>query len=526
MSVFLSALDTSCVPTALPSIVADLDGEASFSWVGSAYTLASSAWLPLSGALAGAFGRQPIVLLALGLFFSGSILCGEAINMNMLIAGRTVQGMGGGGILAMTEIIIADLVPLKERGMFMGIMSLVWALAAVMGPPFGGALSQNNSWRWIFRINLPLTFFTFCLVFAFLKLKIPSGSITEKLKRLDWIGNALIAAATCAITVALTRGGVDVSWSSAATLVPLILGLLGAIAFFVYEANWVTTPTVPFDLLTNRTSVAGFLTTFFHSVISTAVIFYMPVFFQACIGVSPIQAGVNMFSFSFSIAPFALVGGVSAVLTKRYVPQNWIGWAIITIGTGCLSLLRADTPTAEWAGFQVLAGVGIGIVWTTVKFPILAPLPVSRNASAMALFTFSRILAQTFGITIGGAVLQNGLKMRLPAAFLALLPGNVDVSFAAIPFIPTLPAPVRVQVQQAFAESLSIVWKVLLTFCVVGLLTALLMKEIELHEETDENWDLSEAQVMVEMEPVTGLRSRRNRAQETTAEQGTSSSPA
>ncbi|EJU06531.1 iron permease [Dacryopinax primogenitus] len=513
-SVFLSALDASCVSTALPRIVADLDGEASFAWVGSAYTLASAAWLPLSGALAGTFGRQPIMILALSLFFLGSILCGEAINMNMLIAGRTVQGLGGGGILAMTEIIIADLVPLKERGLFMGITSLVWALAAAIGPPMGGALSQNVTWRWLFRINLPLTFIAICLVLAFLKLKVPSGSIMQKLRRIDWLGNALIAVSTCAATIALTRGGVEASWTAAQTLVPLILGLLGIIVFFVVEATCVAEPTIPFDLLSNRTSVAGFLTTFFHSVVATAIIFYMPVFFQACFGASPIQAGVDTFGLAFTIAPAALVGGVSAVLTKRYVPQNWIGWILLTIGTGILSLLRVDTPTASWVGFEILTAVGLGLIWTSVKFPILAPLPVSRNASAMALFTFSRTFAQTFGITIGSAILQNELMTRLPTAFLTLFPGGVDVSFGAIPYIPTLPSPIRDQVQDAFADSLSILWKVMLAFCFLGLLTSLMMREIELHEETDENWDLSASETEIEMKPH--VRTPSSEAVETT----------
>jgi len=142
-SVFLSALDLAAVPTSLPSIVADLDGQSSFAWVGSAYTLAAAAWLPLSGALASAFGRQPIVLLALVLFFVGSIICGEAINMNMLIAGRTVQGLGSGGIIALSEIIIADLIPLKERGLFMGLTSLVWA--------FASATATSVDWDYLLR---------------------------------------------------------------------------------------------------------------------------------------------------------------------------------------------------------------------------------------------------------------------------------------------------------------------------------------------------------------------------------------
>ncbi|EJU06528.1 hypothetical protein DACRYDRAFT_113213, partial [Dacryopinax primogenitus] len=192
----------------------------------------------------------------------------------------------------------------------------------------------------------------------------------------------------------------------------------------------------------------------------------MPTFFQACFAASPIQAGVDTFGMPFSIAPVAFLGRMSTVTMKRYVPQNWIGWCLICVGIGMLSILRPDTPTAEWLGFEVLTGCGLGIVWTAVRFPVIAPLPVSRNASAMAFFIFSRTFTETFSITIGSAVLQNQLSVRLPAGFLALFPGDVDVSFAAIPFIPTLPEPIQAQVKEAFADSMSVVWKLMLAFCV------------------------------------------------------------
>ncbi|KZT60164.1 MFS multidrug transporter [Calocera cornea HHB12733] len=498
VTIFLAALDTTDLPTAVPIIVNELgNGHSLFAWMGSAYFLASAAWLPLSGALADTFGRQPVLLSSLIFFFVGCVICGEAHSSGVFLVGRTIQGLGCGGILSLAEIIIADLVPLKERGAFMGLTGLTYSVATAMGPPIGGVFAQKVSWRWLFRIQLPLTFGAFCLVAYFLRLKVPPGSIQQKLRRIDWTGNALVCAATVAVSIALTRGGIEVPWSSAQTLVPLIFGLLGLIAFFVYEARWAantTVPTIPFDLLTNRTSVSGFLGTFWHSIVSVSFLYLMPAFFQACFGADPVQSGIDTLSYAFVIAPGAIVGGVSVVILKRYTPQIYIGWIIITVGVGLLSLEKATMPTARWVGFNLFVGFGFGILWTAIKFPILSPLPLARNGSALALFVFLRTFAQIFGITIGSAVLQNELQWRLPADFRTQFPGGAEFAIAAIPVIPQLPEPLQGQVKEAFAASMSTLWKVMLAFCFLGVASALLMREIPLHNETDENWDLSEGQ--------------------------------
>ncbi|KZT60169.1 MFS general substrate transporter [Calocera cornea HHB12733] len=496
VTIFLAALDATDLPTAAPIIVNELgNGQSLFTWMRSAYFLASAAWLPLSGALADAFGRQPVLLASLAFFFVGCAICGESHGPGAFIVGRTIQGLGAGGTFSLAEIIVADLVPLKERGVFMGLTGLTYAVATAMGPPIGGVFAQKVSWRWLFRIQLPLTFGAFCLVAYFLRLKVPPGSIQQKLRRIDWTGNALVCAATVAVSIALTRGGIEVPWSSAQTLVPLIFGLLGLIAFFVYEARWAantTVPTIPFDLLTNRTSVSGFLSTFWHSLVSVTFLFLMPVFFQACFGADPVQSGIDTLSYALIMSPGAILGGVSVAILKRYTPQIYIGWIMITIGVGLLSLEKATTPTARWVGFNLFVGFGFGILWTALKFPILSPLPTRRNGSALALFVFLRTFAQNFGITIGSAVLQNELQWRLPADFRAQFPGGAEFAIAAIPIIPQLPEPLQGQVKEAFAESLSTLWKVMLAFCFLGVASALLMREIPLHNETDENWDLSE----------------------------------
>ncbi|KIO20594.1 hypothetical protein M407DRAFT_29799 [Tulasnella calospora MUT 4182] len=217
VTMFLSAVDLTSVSTALPTIVKDLGGT-DFAWVGSAFALGSTAILP---GFAQIFGRRPIVLGSILFFGLGSGLCGGARNMDMLIAGRTIQGIGGGGILAMVEIVVADLVPLRQRGTYMGSIGAVWAIASAVGPPVGGAFSQRN-WRWLFYMNLPLAAAALLLVWCFLHLKVPQDDLRSKMRRMDWIGNLLVIAGTTLSVIALTWAGAKHPWSSYQVLVPLI----------------------------------------------------------------------------------------------------------------------------------------------------------------------------------------------------------------------------------------------------------------------------------------------------------------
>ncbi|KAI0833798.1 iron permease [Trametes gibbosa] len=487
---FLSAIDVTAVSTALPTIIDDLGGGDDFVWVGAAYGLAAASILPFTGRAADILGRRPVTMACVGLFFLGSTLAGAAQSMNMLIGARTIQGMGGGGIINLSSIITSDLVPLAERGLYQGYLVLTWAFAAAIGPAVGGALAQKASWRWLFYVNLPLAGIAFLLVAIFLKVRTPAGALRDKLARVDWIGNIIIIAGTTLALVGLTWGGVHFPWSSAHVLVPLIIGGLFMLSFFVYEFYVPQEPTVPFDIMANRTSLSGYISTFFHGVVSMSIIYYLPVYFQACMAASPVRSSVNLFATALVCSPFSLIGGVLVKTLNKYRPANYIGWALTMIGVGLLTLLKEDSPTAAWASFQVITAAGIGIIWACTIFPILAPLPVTRAASALAFYNFCRTFAQTWGVAISASILQNELKKRLPPAFVQQFPAGVEIAYAAIPVIHTLPEPLRTEVRVAFAESLSVVWKAMIGFSAAGFLTLFLLREVPMQKETDEKYSL------------------------------------
>ncbi|KIJ59634.1 hypothetical protein HYDPIDRAFT_100308 [Hydnomerulius pinastri MD-312] len=484
----LSALELSSVSTALPTIANALHAS-QFVWVGSAYAMASTSFLPMSGGLAQSFGRRPTMLLSIALFALGSGICGGATSMNMLIAGRAVQGLGGGGIQSVSGIILADLVSLQERGLYAGLFGLTWSLAVSIGPVVGGSLASQGQWRWLFYLNLPICAIAALLVLILLDLPTPKGSFRDKFVSLDWAGNILVVGSSISCTLALTWGGVTAPWNSVRVLAPLIIGLVGLVAFFIYEATVPKNPLVPITLMTNRTGVSGYLQTFVASVIALCVAYFFPVFFQGCKGASAVKSGVYGLGMS-ALAPAAIVSGILVKKTGRYRPQMWVGWCILLLGLGLMSSLHATTSSGFAVGFLVLVGIGIGIEYATTMYPIQAPLSVTQNAPALAFMWFLRSFAGVWGVTIGSTVIQNELAKRLPSAFTSGIPEGSGLAYALIPELPLLPPQLLSEVEEAFAGSLTVMWQVLVGIAGLGLLCSIPMKGLPLTSSLDEEWTL------------------------------------
>ncbi|KAH9847865.1 iron permease [Lenzites betulinus] len=487
----LSVLDVMAVSTALPTIVGELHGE-DFVWVGSAFTVASTAIIPFVGDLVSVFGRKPVLLAFIVIFAVGSAICGASQNMHMLIAGRTIQGLGGGGCLSITEIIYADLVPLPERGKFQGIIASVWALGCALGPPIGGAFANSgNSWRWLFYLNIPLCGVAFFLTSVFLRVKTPKLDLKAAAKRMDWIG-FIIVFSTVALLIGMTFGGLRFPWSSGHVIAPLVVGGIGIVAFFAYEKRWSGT-TVPSYFFTSRTTFSGYVGTFLHGIVSLAAIYYLPVFFQAVHDATPIRSGVDIFPLTLMIPFAAIIAGGSVKAAKKYRPQNFFGWAATLLGFGVMSIMSVNSTRAQYIATQIPAGIGIGMIWVLTQFPILAPLPVSNSAHALSFHIFLRRFAQSVGIAIGGTVIQNVLLEQLPADYLATLPKGAEIAFSVIPSIRGLEDPVlKLQIRTAFAHAVQLVWRVMIGISAVGLLSCFLMREEQLRTDMDEQWGLQE----------------------------------
>ncbi|KAN0135476.1 MFS general substrate transporter [Lactarius tabidus] len=504
LSVLLTAVEFTAIGAALPTIIRDLEGE-QFIWVGSAYALGSTALVPLCGGLTQIIGRRPIMLSALFLFALGSAISGAASSMNMLIAGRTVQGLGAGAITSSVQIMLSDLVTLRERGTFSGLMALSWAVGGGVGPVIGGSLAQSGHWRWLFYLNLPICVFNATLVLLFMRLKTPPATLSEKLNKIDFIGNILITGSTTLVVIGLTWGGIQFSWSSASVLVPLVLGLVGLASFVLYELHFCKPPTVPILFNLNWTGTSGYLQNFVMAVVLASLSYWYAVFFEACKDRSPSGAGIDLFGLSYSISLIAIIAGVAVKKTGKYVIPTYIGWAMMVAGAGLLTTLRADSSIAKSVGFQLVIGGGVGIIYVVSLFPILASIPVTQSAPAMALYVFSRNFGYIWGVTVGGAILQNELKKKLPTSFLDQFPQGVELAFAAIPSIPTLEQPMKDEVRETFGEALKVVWQVVLGIAGAGFVSSLGMRQLQLHTNIDQDWGREDIPIPIERKLSSGL---------------------
>ncbi|KAF7303621.1 MFS general substrate transporter [Mycena indigotica] len=492
ISQLLTAIEFSAVSIALPVITEDLKGN-NYIWIGSAYNLASTALLPFCGGLAQIFGRRSVMLAAIAIFMIGSALCGAANNMNFLVAGRTVQGLGAGAVVSLIQIIISDLVPLQARGGFTGIMSMAFGIGAGSGPVIGGALAERGHWRWLFYMNLPIGGFCAVLIALFVHLKTPKAPLREKLQRLDIIGNALIVASTTSMVIALTWGGSVFPWSSPKVIAPLVVGIAGFGAFLVYEAFVPLYPIIPVSLMATRTAFSGYVQTLLNGIVLSAIGYWLPLYFQACKSASPIAAGVNGLAMTFSIAPMAGIGGVLVNKTSRYRPLMWCGWALIVLGAGLLGMVDENTKRATPIGYELLLGSGMGLITVGAYFPVLAPIPVTQSTQALSFLFFLRQFALIWGVTIGGTIIQNRLGSYLPSDFLASLPGGTEAVFSIIPSIQGLQPELRAEVKSAFARAFQLVWHVLAAIGGAGLLVSGLMKALPLHTQVDKAWGREDA---------------------------------
>ncbi|KAI9055073.1 hypothetical protein LZ554_000038 [Drepanopeziza brunnea f. sp. 'monogermtubi'] len=501
VTTLLVAIDLSIVSTALPTIALDLDADELFVWVANAYVLASTAVQPLFGQAANIFGRRSLTIISVLLFMLGSGLAGGASNIGMIIAARTVQGIGGGGIITLGEIIICDLLPLRERGQYTGLLAGTYAIGTIIGPVLGGIFTQHVTWRWIFYINLPVSGVALLFIIPFLNLKYKRvGTVWDRTKRVDWLGNFVLIGAVTAILLALAWGGTKFSWSSWHILLPLVMGFLGLVGFAIIQVSgYVEEPTMPPRLFTNRTSVSIYAMAFVHGILLLWITYFLPVYFQAVRNASPSRAGVMLFPTATTIAPAAAICGVIITITGRYRIFHYLGFIFMSLGCGLFALLDEKSSVAMWVGFQVLFGLGNGMVYNSMIPPLLASLPPSEVATATASWTFFRSFGSIWGIAIPSAIfndrvnrlVRERLAENAPAVAAQLINGKAYERATAV-FIASLGADVKPVVVGIYVDALKVVWYASIALAVVGLPICLFVKALDLSSTLETEFGMEE----------------------------------
>ncbi|QPC73144.1 hypothetical protein HYE68_003896 [Fusarium pseudograminearum] len=500
LTTFLAALDTSIISTALPTIAADLGSDSLYVWIIDSYLLASTATIPIFAQAANIYGRRSLTLIAVCIFTLGSGLCGGAHNTAMMVGGRAVQGIGGGGVLTMSEIVVCDMVSIRERGMYAGIIGGVWAIAAVVAPVMGGAFAQNISWRWIFYINLPIAGVALIALGLFLKLtRPPSGTFKEQMARIDWGGSVLLIGSVTSIVLALSWGGSEHAWSDWETVVPLVIGLVALLAFFAYQgAPWLKEPTMPLRLFSNRTSSTLLAISFIHSLLLYWICYFLPVYFQAVKEASPTRSAVMLFPIACTSAPGGVAAGITITKTGKYRIWHFAGFVLMSIACGLFTLLDENSSTGRWVGFQILFGFGTGVVFTSTLPPILASLPDSDVATATGAWTFIRNFGSIWGVAIPAAVFNNHVNHAASdisdQGVRSLLVNGGAYEHATQYFLKTLESSPRLkdEVVQVYLNGLKVVWQVSIAFCLLGFLLCFFVRSLTLRDELNTEFGLQE----------------------------------
>jgi EmrB/QacA subfamily drug resistance transporter len=426
MGQVMSSLDGTIVATALPTIVRDVGGFARVTWVISAYTLAVVASMPLYGKLGDLYGRKRVFLVAITMFLCGSVACGLAQSMDQLLAARFLQGVGGGGLATLSMATIADIVPARQLGRWLGYQGVIFAIASVMGPVVGGLFVDHLSWRWAFLINLPVGAIAATIVVT--QLHLPYRRVQHAL---DWLGSLLLVLGLACLVLLATLGGREFAWGSGAAI-GLACGIVVLVTLFLRHEQRAPEPVLPLRLLTDRVIRAAAGINFTSGLLLWSGIFFVPLFVQEVRDLSPTRSGLLLVPLMFGAAFGTLISGRRVERSGRLRMWPIAGGVLMTMAIVLLALLGPSTPVILIAGYVLLLGTGVGFAMQPSLLAAQNAVTHADLGTATSTALLFRSLGNTIGIPIFGGILNAGLagRARDGAAFAHAVP---PVFAAAIP---------------------------------------------------------------------------------------------
>jgi EmrB/QacA subfamily drug resistance transporter len=409
LSIFLAAMESTVVATAMPRVVASLGGLEMYSWVFSGFLLTSTVTMPLWGRLSDLYGRRPIFLTGLVIFLVGSALSGAAQDMTQLIVFRMLQGLGAGALMPIGMTVVGELFGLERRAKMQGYISGVWGLASLIGPLVGGLLTDLATWRWVFYINLP-----FGLIAMALLARALDASPAPRRPVIDGVGLALFTAGVSALLVGVLEAGRVGRWTGFDVLGPLVIAAVTLPAFIAVERR-VAEPIVPLRLFGHRVVLAGAVTGFLAGMAMFGAISFVPLFLQAVSGMSATAAGVVLIPFVFG---WVLMSIMSArlVLKIGYRVVVITGMACLTVAFLLLSRWSASLTTAVAARDALLGGIGMGLTMVPMLIAVQSAVPRTDLGAATSMIQFFRTVGGAIGLAVMGAVMAWRLNAGLDRA--------------------------------------------------------------------------------------------------------------
>jgi EmrB/QacA subfamily drug resistance transporter len=444
VTLLLAALDQTIVSTALPRVVSELGGLSQYSWVFTAYLLASTVTVPLYGKLGDVYGRKPLFLGAIVIFLVGSALCGLAQNMTELIAFRGLQGIGAGGLFPLALAVIGNIVPPRDRGRYQGLIGAVFAAASIIGPLVGGFIVDHMSWRWIFYVNLPIG----GVALVVISVTMPWRREGRTKHSIDWLGAALLAGTTTALLLGLVWGGQQYPWTSPQVIGALAGSALMLVAFALVERRAPET-IIPFDVIRQRTVAASLVCMALVGMAMFGTISYVPLFVQGVIGTSATSSGVVLTPLMLGAVAASMISGQWVSRTGRTKPNALVGPIFLTAGMFLIWQMGIHTTNGQAARNMVIAGIGLGLMMQVFVLTVQNAVPRAQIGSATAMTQFARSIGATVGVAIMGVIVNHGLPKhfgggsgiglhRLPPALRLVLANALHPAFLTATVISAL----------------------------------------------------------------------------------------
>src|SRR4051794_1187837 len=403
LALFLVALDQTVVGTALPRIVADLEGFEQYAWVTTAYLLASTSMIPVIGKLGDIYGRKWFILAGICIFLVGSALCGMAWGMTELIIFRGIQGLGAGFIFSNIFTSIADVFPdPARRAKYQGIFFGVFSLSSVVGPALGGWITDNLDWRWVFYINVPLGIFSLFV----LPIVLPQSGQRRRAK-IDYFGAVTITASVVALLLALSWVGEGYDWDATRVTVGFVVSTVLLAVFIPIELR-ATEPIIPFSLFKNRVFTSAALLMFLVGIGMFGIILYTPLFVQGSLGKSATGSGTILTPLVFAMTGVGVVGGQVIARVKRTKPFMIVGAIVMTFGVYLLTTLDVDSSQRTVALYLMVTGLGLGPLMPSATLSVQSTVETRLLGVATSATQFIRSLGSTVGTAVIGSLITSG----------------------------------------------------------------------------------------------------------------------
>lgn len=474
MVLLLSALDQTIVSTALPKIASDLDGLTKLSWVATAYLLTSAIVTPIYGKLGDMYGRKKIFIVSILIFLFGSALCGLAQSMDQLVLFRAIQGIGGGGLMALVLAIIGDVVPPRQRGRYQGYFGAVFGLSSVLGPLLGGLFTEHLDWRWIFYINIPLGILALFAVIT--RLHLPVHKTDHKI---DYVGASLLSLSVGALVLLTVWAGVEYAWTS-----PQIIGLGIASLVFAGIFGWwerrASEPLIPLGMFRNKIFSVSTLLSFMSGLVMFAAILYIPLYQQIVRGNTPTESGLLMLPLVAGMLTGVIGSGKIITKTGRYRIFPIIGGLLLALGLFLFSHLSLTTSHFMLSIWMVVIGLGLGMFMQVPTLAVQNAMPRKQLGTATSTVVFFRGI----GGALGGAVFGTILTSRMTAHLGDLLPAGAGDIHSALSGgaaqLAQLPEIVRFDFLKAYVSSFHDMFLLAVPIALTLFVIALFLKDIPL----------------------------------------------